>query len=324
MFVAGVDVTALALANPPFTTLYLRGGEQPRERAHLALDRAGAPNLHPLLDAIGGDEVFESRVIIAAGDAPVEVFEIDEPLRFDVARSGQVLSLGTLIEYSQFSSPHAVVTIEDDVFAITSFGSIEVPDPVIGPVSVSESILTAIEALGFVEPQVLALVGSKRQLEKYSPTIREAFPVAWVQHYTTDDIDEQLTEISDQIVRDAQSRSAESLTNDLAQFRAARDLGRTVEGAAVVEAIREAKVASVLVHDDPNDLTLLEGDRLVDHVTHLAVAHRVPIRMIPNVDAVMGPAEGLGAVLYEPSMLLAAAMPSTVTSSVERSPSVAS
>ena len=63
-----------------------------------------------------------------------------------------MLSLGTLIEYSQFSAPHAVVTIEDDLFAITSFGSIDVPDRARGTVAVSESIHTAIERLGFHEP----------------------------------------------------------------------------------------------------------------------------------------------------------------------------
>ena len=41
MFVGGVDLTSLASADPPFTTLYLGGGAQAKERAHLALDEAG-------------------------------------------------------------------------------------------------------------------------------------------------------------------------------------------------------------------------------------------------------------------------------------------
>ena len=116
------------------------------------------------------------------------------------------------------------------------------------------------------------------------------FRSTWVQHYTTDDIDDQLGSISDQIVRDVRSGAAESLTNELAQFRAAADLGRTVEGADVREALRHSNVDSVLVHDDPDDGRLVDGDRSVDHITHLAVAGAVPIRMIPGLDELRGPA----------------------------------
>ncbi len=171
---------------------------------------------------------------------------------------------------------------------------------------------------------MIALVGSESQLDRFASGFRDAFPLTWVQHYTTDDIDDQLGSISDQIVRDVRSRAAESLTNELAQFRAAADLGRTVEGADVLEALRHSNVASVLVHDDPDDGRLVDGDRLVDHITHLAVAGAVPIRMIPGLDELRGPAGGLGAVLRAPSAAGSMAMPATLTSSGGATPSVAS
>ncbi|MEZ5230904.1 MAG: hypothetical protein R2710_30785 [Acidimicrobiales bacterium] len=284
--------------------------------AHLALDAAGAPNLHRILDAIDTTELLASRAIFAADDGPVVTFSIEEPLRHDVARSGEVLSLGTLVEYSQFSSPHAVVTIEDDMFGVTSFGSVDVPGggahDAVGPVAVSQSVHTAIEQLGFVEPTLLALVGTGDQLERYAANFSDAFPHAWVQHYATDDLDDQLVDISDQIVRDAQSRAAETLTLELAQFRAARDAGRVVEGPPVLDAVRRGGVATLLVHDDADDDRMVDGDRLVDHITHSAARNNVPLRMIPNLGDGRGPAEGLGAVLAEDQAATAAASPAAV------------
>ena len=321
MMIAGVDVTRLARSAGPYTTLYLNSGSQAKERAHLALDRAGAPDLHRFLDVIDENEDVSSRAIIAAGEGPAVVFTIEEPLRFDVARSGNVLSLGTLIEYSQFSAPHVVATIEDDVFGLTSFGSVAVPDSDWGTVSVSESLLHAVEQLRFIEPRMLALVGAEQQLAKYSTSFSEAFPEVWIQHYPTDGIDADLREISDRIVNDARSRAAELLTHELAQFRAARDLGRAIEGGDVLRAMQQETVEALFVHDDPDDGRLHHNDRLVDHITHLAAAQGTSIRMIPDLAAGNGPAGGLGAL---PRDTASPAVASTGTPTRERSSQVES
>ncbi len=288
----GLDLTALATGSTgTVTTLYLNGGGQSTERAHRALDLAGSPNLNRMLDAIG-DDAPTSRVFFAPAEGDVRSLTIEEPLRFDVARTGSVYSFGTLLESDQSSAPHAVVTIEDDMFGLTSFGSVTGSDD--GPVSVCESVLTAIEQLRKLDPTALALVGSQDSLDRYAPSFAQALPMAWTQHYPTDDIDENLTEVSDAIVVDARTRAAELLTHELAQFRTARETGHAVEGLGVVELLDGDVITSLLVRDDPDDQRMIGDDRLVDVAVHRAVAKGTRVIMIPHLDDEQGPSGGLG------------------------------
>lgn len=294
--IAGIDLRALINGPGPLTTLYLNGGPAARERARAELDRAGSPATQRFADVLS-EEVPTSRVLAAPAEGPVAQFAIVEPLRFDVARVGNVSSFGTLLEYHQFSAPHAVVTVEDDVFGLTSFGSVAVPDDHRGPVAINETVAATVEQLRFIEPKLLALVGSADELDEVTPVFRDALPHCWIQHYPTSDIDSDLESISDQIVRDARSRAAESLTHELAQFRTARDLGLAIEGPDVLACIAEGRASAALVHDDPTDDRLSGEDRLIDAVVHSAIARGVRLTMIPAIPAEQGPEGGLGATL---------------------------
>lgn len=294
--IAGVDLRGLIDGPAPFTTVYVNGGPSIVERAHVLLDRAGVPDLHRFLDVLS-DDLSVSQVLAAGGHGGVAQFTIEEPLRFDVVRSGSASSFGTLLEHHQFSAPHAVVTVEDDVFGLTSFGSVAVPDADHGPVAINESVVHTIDQLRFIEPKLLALVGTRAEIDDVAPLFNDAFPHCWIQHYPTADMDTDLMTISDQIVRDAQTRAAETLTHDLAQFRAARDAGLTVEGDEVLSCLRDGRAASVLVHDDPTDGRLSGEDRLIDAVVHAAILEGVRTIMIPAIPAQQGPVDGLGVIL---------------------------
>lgn len=305
-----IDLSEFAALDGPFTTVYVSGGDQCRERARLAIDRSApaVPAIEDLLDVI--DETSaDTQVVARAGSGTLIRFKTTEPLHRDLARHGPYTSFGSLLDAHQMTTPHAVVTVEDDVFAITTFGHASVSNSDLAP-TITESITHAVESLRFGQPSMIAIAGRAEELESAATALRDAFPLAAVLDYPTDDLDGDLPALSDAIVRDATSRQSERVTHELGSFRVARSEGLTVEGVDVVRALEAGAVRDVLVHDDPDDDRSINGGRLIDAVVHGAIASSARITIIPSVPPESGPNGGIGAVLDralgEPAFVLGA------------------
>jgi len=303
-------LTELASADGPFATLLLGPGANVTGRAQMAIDHATipAPYAGRIMSALTDDET-RSQVIIVDGAAQSTAFVLDDPLAFDVARFGVVPSLGVLMEMQSMTAHHVAITIEDDVYAITSFGS--PVTPIASPASTTpdvppifESIDLLAERLSELAPEMLAVIGAESEVDIVVDELRNRLdlqPTYVV--YPTDDIDADLMEIADEVVRDAATAASERLTHDLAHFRQARLAGQAVEGAAVLNALRSGAVRQLLVHDDitaeRESVESIDGTRAVDQVIAEGLILGVDITMIPSTPAERGPEGGMGAILTD-------------------------
>ncbi len=263
----------------------------------MAIDRIPIPGSHagPAVDAVV-DESPQSQVIFVDGAGGVWHYDVDDPFAIDLARFGEVPALGPLLEARHITSTHAVVTVEDDVFALTGFGAAE-SGP--GDDPIFEALDHLAHELARRSPELIALVGRESSVVDTAAQLRRRLDRATINIYPTDDIDGDLIGIADQVVRDAASLAAEHRTHELAQFRQAREVGQTVEGAETLTAIEFGAVRRLLVHDDLVGAVAAPAARLVDRVIHAALVRDVAITMIPDVAEGQGPRDGVGGVLSD-------------------------
>ncbi len=291
------DLAELICGSGPFASIFLAPGSSAKARARVVIDRVPIPGTHAgAAIAAVEDESAESQVIIVDGAAQVWHFDVEDPFALDLARFGDVPSLGPLLETRQLTARHAVVTVDDDVFALTGFGAAE-------SATGADPIFEALDHLGDElerrSPEMIALVGREASVLDTATQLRRRLNRATINLYPTDDIDGDLIGIADQVVRDAASLAAENRTHELAQFRQAREAGQTVEGAETLTAIESGAVRRLLVHDDLVGAAAAPAARLVDRVIHAALVHNVAITMIPNVAEGQGPRSGVGGVLSD-------------------------
>ncbi len=295
----------LATRPGPFATLFLAPGSAARSRARLAIDRAPIPAPHAgiLVDAVQ-DESAQSRAVVVDGTSRPWRFVVDEPFVVDLARFGDVPTVGPLLEAHQLTVSHVVVTVENDAYGLTTFGAIEHEEneQTYGD-GRSDSIFEAfdhlVEALEARSPELIALVGTASTIADTAHQLGRRLPPVAVNVYPTDDIDGDLLHIADQVVRDAASLAAERRTQEIGQFREARSAGQAVEGPATLAAVEAGAVRRVLVHDDLADQTASAGDttRFVDRLIREALLRDIPITMIPRVADGRGPRGGIGGIL---------------------------
>lgn len=304
LIVAGVRLEDVVAGSGPFGSLFVGPGGGLRSRSVVALDKVPVPAPHAgeLLTLVE-DENARSQVVVTDGSETWR-FLLDDPLAIDLARFGDIPSLGPVVEAAQITVPHAVVTIEDDVFGVTSFGAIEVGvDPTEGRTqpptepAILEALDHLVDSLRSSEVQLAALMGSEDDVLELQGHLQDALPLVRVNVYPTDDIDRDLLSTADEVVRDAASQAAEQRTHELAHFRQARSAAQTVEGAAAIGAIKAGEAQRLLVHDDLADTSDGGVTRLADRAIVAAIRARVPITMIPKVSADRGPNEGLGVIM---------------------------
>jgi hypothetical protein len=289
-----VDLSEIAAAPGPFATLFLSRGDAALSRARLAIDGIPVPAPHSgaLIDTVPSS-LATSQVTIADGDGNVNVIGIDDPFTADVARFGQAPSLGPILEVRQMVAPHTVVTIEDDVYAVTDFGS---ESRASDQHLVFEARDLLAEHLRSSRSRMMALIGTEDAIESEIDQLRNGLAAVRFVTYPTNDIDGDLASLADQVVRDAASLAAELRTHELAHFRQARIAGQAVEGAAVLTALEDGTAQRVLVHD-AIEVDFGSSNRIADLVIATAIRTGVPVTMIPDVPADRGPREGIGAIL---------------------------
>jgi len=298
--IAGVRLLDLVDRAGPFGSLFVGPGAELRGRAQLAIDAVPVPAPHAgLLLAAIEDSQARSQVVISDG-ADVWRFLLEDPLAVDLARFGDIPSLGPIIEAAQVTSPHVVVTIEDDVYGITSFGAVDSSSideaSVIEP-SIVEALDHLVEALRRANVRLVALMGTDEAIADVQGHVQSRLPTVQCNAYPTDDIDRDLLTIADEVVRDAASLAAERRTHELAHFRQARIAAQTQEGIAALGALNAGGAQRLLVHDDLTSDAGPGVSRVADRAIVAAIRAGVPITMIPNVPDDRGPKDGLGVIM---------------------------
>ena len=302
--VAGVRLAAIVESAGPFGSLFVGPGVGLRARAQVAIDGVPVPAPHAgkLLSAIE-DSQARSQVAISDGNA-VWRFLLEDPLAIDLARFGEIPSLGPIIEASQVTTPHVVVTIEDDVYGLTSFGTVDsTPAPVsdeLAPLPdppIFEALDHLVDALRSSHVRLVAMIGSGAAIEDVRNHLQLKLPLMLCNGYPTNDIDRDLLSIADDVVKDAASLAAERRTHELAHFRQARTAAQTREGAGAIAALEAGSAQRLLVHDDLGTDREADGSRPIDRAIVAAIRSNVPITMIPNVPDDRGPSEGLGVIV---------------------------
>ncbi len=301
--VGGVRLASLAERSGPFGSLFVGPGSRLRERAQIAIDSVPvpAPYAGQLLASIEGEHA-RSQVVFADG-ADVWRFLLEDPLSADIARFGDLPSLGPIIEASQVTTPHVVVTIEDDVFGVTNFGTVEsVPSPEVAEGQtqdprILEALDHVVDLLHELQPRLVALMGTHEEIVKAQQYLQRELPFMRFNAYPSDDIDHDLLATADDIVRDAASLAAERRTHELAHFRQARSAAQTQEGVAAIGAIEEGSAQRLLVHDDLIADQHDHAVRTADRAIVAALRAGVPITMIPNVPVDRGPKDGIGVII---------------------------
>lgn len=302
--VGGVRLAELVGHAGPFGSLFIGPGTGLQARAQVAIDNVPVPAPHAgeLLGAIEDSQV-RSQVVISNGIV-VWRFLLDDPLAVDLARFGDIPSLGPIIESAQMTTPHAVVTTEDNVFGITSFGAVDsFPTPRDGetvPLAappILEALDHLVDALRSSGVRLVALVGSEGAVVKLQGQLQTALPFVRCNAYSTDDIDRDLLTIADEVVRDAASLAAERRTHELAHFRQSRAAAQTQEGAAALGALAAGGAQRLLVHDDLDSEQEPGVTRMTDRAIVAAIRASVPITMIPKVPDDRGPSTGLGVIM---------------------------
>lgn len=300
----GVRLADIIDSAGPFGSLFVGPGSNVRTKAQVAIDSVPVPAPHAgLLLAATEDSQAGSQVAISDG-TNVWRFLLEDPLAADLARFGDIPSLGPIIEASQVTTPHVVVTIEKDVYGVTTFGTVsaapaparESPDQLADPI-ILEARDHLVDALQASHVQLVALIGSDAEIADLQRHLQERLPLVRCNAYPTDDIDRDLLSIADEVLRDAASLAAERRTHELAHFRQARIAAQTQEGAAALGAIEAGGAQRLLVHDD----FAVEEDagvtRAADRAIAAAIRTNVPITMIPNVPEGRGPKGGLGVIM---------------------------
>jgi len=303
--VAGVRLDEVVEGGGPFGSLFVGPGSDLKTRAQLALDAVPVPAPHAgkLLESVENSQV-RSQVVISNG-ALTWRFLLEDPLAVDLARFGDIPSIGPIIEASQVTTPHAVVTVENDVYGVTSFGSVDsIPVPSQGnPVQLDEpAILEAldhlIDQLRSSDVQLVALMGTEKAIADVQSRVQKELPLVRCNAYPTDDIDRDLLTIADEVVRDAATLAAERRTHELAHFRQSRSAAQTQEGIPAIGAIEAGSAQRLLVHDDISVEEAAGVTRFADRAIVAAIRAQVPITMIPNVPEERGPRHGLGVILH--------------------------
>ncbi len=291
---AGVDLVDLVEAPAPFATLFLAPGPDSVDRARLAIEQVPAPVPYARLlsDAVD-DSTAGSQIVVVDAGGNSTVFRIDDPFSADVVRFGDVPALGPLLEAEQMTAEHAVVTVENGVFAVTDFGTDSAPDP---RAVVFEAIDQLVDHLRSSDHRLIAVVGADAIVEDTIAHLGSQLDPVRLASYPTTDIDGDLAALADKIVRNAASLAAERRTYELAHFREARRAGLVVEGRAVPSALAERMVRRLLVHDD-FDIANPNAVGLPDQVVAEGIRQGVPINMIPHVPDERGPVDGVGAIL---------------------------
>ncbi len=301
--VQGIDTKTLVSREGPFLTAYLNAsdGSEAQSLARRLRDlaqQADASDVALLANALEliPAENGEGSLCIVTTPEFGEVFTIPEPLTSDIVRVGNVPSLGSLVESAQMLPSHAVLTIDGDEIGMTTFDSRQDQS---GESSNSErfgSLNHAIEALRFVNPAKLVLAGSKRDRGRLASAVLAVLPETWIDEHDPVEDQASFDALADDVVRSAAALRAEWTALELGRFRAAASANATVEDDQVVRSLRSGDVTSCLVHDDPDDVRLFEGDRMIDVVVALCLRDEVPLTMIPNVGPGRGPANGIGAI----------------------------
>lgn len=300
VIISGIDLADVVRRPGPFATAYVNLDATTGER--LGEELAGevsADLARRMVDALLGFETARSTDAVAAcvvgtGDE-VWVFPLTDPLHRDAIRFGGVPSLGTLVEASQMMPPHAVVTQEGGIYGLTTFGSSFVRPEEFASAQSFDEFSSLLEVLAFVRADQIMVAGRSVEARALVDELADAFPMANVEWIDLPlDADEALAE---QIVRNAASLGSERISYELGVFRAARASGMTVEDDAVLPAIEDGLVGTVLLHDDPDDDRHRGNERLVDLVSARTIVTATRLVMIPAVGDENGPAGGIGGVL---------------------------
>lgn len=292
--IGGVVLSSIVEAPGPFATLFLTAGESVEQRARVAIDRIPVPAPHAglLIDAVDPGATG-SQIIVVDGNGDVATFLVDDPFSADVACFGDVPSLGPLLEVDQVTASHVAVTVENDVFAVTSFGTVAMGS---ATDTVFEAIDQLVARLRSLAPAMIALIGTASAIDSTATYLRKRLGAVRLTSYPTSDIDGDLASLADQIVRDAASLAAELQTHELAHFREARQAGQTAEGVDVLTALDNGSAQRLLVHDAVETMSA-SSTRMVDRVIVEGVRQQIPVTMIPDIPEDRGPRGGIGAIL---------------------------
>ena len=302
VFVQGVSLRRLVSGSGPFVTAFLVAASNPVD-----VPDGIAAQVSAVPDAVrdrffGGVAEASARsdveaVAVVAGSDVMGSFGFREPIRRWVCRVGSYPSLGPVLEEHQLVASHAMVTVENGEYGVTTFGSVAVPDAEGRSIGVTGSLDLLVEELRFAPPRLLAVAGAEGELGEIEERLVEAFPESRLTVYPVADLDRSLDALADRLVRDAATLAAEAVAHELGVFRAAAAEALVVEGPEVMEALLAGELSAVLAHDDVDDDRRHGEDRLVDAVVATALADRVPVTMIPGVDEDRGPKGGLGGIV---------------------------
>lgn len=301
--VAGVRLVDIAGGPGPFGSVFIGPGADLVDRARFAIDTVPIPAPHAgvLLASIEDSQARSQAVVTNGSD--VWRFLLDDPLVVDLARFGDAPSLGPIIEASQVTASHVVVTIEDDVFGLTSFETVTsqaIPvdgqeQPLAEPL-ILEALDHVVDRLRSLQPRMVALMGAAVEISDVREYLQRELPSIRCNVYPSDDIDRDLLETADDIVKDAASLAAEQRTHELAHFRQARSAAQTQEGQAALGAIEVGSAQRLLVHDDVAASSEGDDGSMIDRVISAALRMHVPITTIPKVPADRGPKGGVGVI----------------------------
>lgn len=323
--VEGIPLSQLVAAAGPFLTCYLQSGGQPRDRLESAISElTHIPDvLATVARTLCPDRVNEGAVcLVANASGPGAAFQMADPVTMDVFRAGTVPSLGSLVESTLLLPSHAIITVSETGYSLASFGSVGIASSDLTTASNYESAGELLSALGFREAEMMVVVArgdvADDRIEGLIHELAATHPDALVTEGPRVGDGVLVESIADGVVVDAASLRAELITMELGRFRAARAEGAAVEEFDVLDAIKENRVSSILVHDDPEDHRAIGEDRIVDLVTSAALIRKLQITMIPDVPTERGPRGGIGAILSGEANVTAAAKPEKAVGGASR------
>ena len=265
--ITGTDRLRLIYSRPgPYTSVYLATrpllddakGDTIRRWQSLRQDletQGASPAVLNAIDArlalpVPGDSA--GVAVIAASDATTIVDYGQEPPRADLAVIDTLPYAAPLLEWDQRRVPHVVVTIDDEVARVATFGSDHYSrfDTIAGtPTEIVPPIAELAEA---TDCRLIVVAGTPFLTRRVAEALLGAVPIGCrvVAEPDADSVDE-LADATGRYVSDTAARATMGYLRELRYLAAHHS---AVDGTAdTIAALRSCCADVLLIHDDPDD-----------------------------------------------------------------------
>lgn len=266
----------------------------------------------PTEDDIGG------WGIVVASDGSTEVFTSPDAPRRSIVNMSPVPYLAPALEWDQRDVGHVVVVANVDAIEVIPFVSGERSDVRTIWTDAESAIRSIDELVAENDVRLVVCAGDDATARTIARSLRGQLPPSLVIRVLPDDETGSLDDFADAVVRHASTVQAVDTVETLQQFRFERSHGSVAEGVTdVINALREAPVRTLLVHDDPDDQRSIAmspdqpvwsigepriaGEeafavRLVDAAIAAALVAGADVHIIPTTGE-NGPADDVGVIV---------------------------